>query len=967
MAHVATGSVVRQIGSLFEGGSVSGLSDRQLLDRFGARRDAAGEAAFAAIVARHGPMVLHVCRQLLGDYQHAEDTFQAVFLVLARRAPSIRDPDLLSHWLYGVTVRAARKAKVRMARQHKNERNHALRGASPESGVPADRSAIEREQAELLHDEIERLPRDFQLPIVLCYFEGLPLDEAARRLQWREGTLRSRLARARDKLRRGLTRRGIVLPAVALAAVLDTRVGSAAISSPLRDLTTRAALDFADKPAAVGTASALAKELLRSMLVHKLKLTALTLLFIGAIASGTASVALAPARQATKPEARHVAAQPDELNRKPGAGQMFVTGRVLDPHGKPVPNASVMVYARSAVLQMRDRMGQLYPKELGRAATDGSGRFRADVPRTSSSRHDQFGAVALAPGFGAGWVDALDPDADQPTADITLLPERVIHGRLFDVQGQPARGVKLSVTAIRRVLPDAPNRRQDNFRQDNFEGPAFWWAHPDDLPGWPGPAITGADGRFTLHGVGPGLRAFLSVVDPRFTNQLIEITTDATSTSPPLSFALQPARLITGRVTYADTGKPVPNAEVHVAGFDQFQPGVGARPIMIAADADGRFYANPGSGADGFVSAYAPNGQPYLPIARRIDWPKGALRLLADLALPRGSTVSGNVTEQGSGRPVSGAVVSFFHDRTTNDEVSIRQSRPVETAADGSFALSVAAKPGYLLVRAPTDDYVLKELDRGLLLNGQPSNQRVYVHAFHAWDPKVAGASRDVELALRPSITVNGRVVAPDGQPVPAAWVLSRTHLSLRSPLYRMWTGDQHGTARNGQFELHGLDPDSEVAVSFLEPKRKLGATVRFSAKSAVGAPIVVKLEPCATATARLVGPDGKPVGGFTPRGSISMVVTPGEFSTITAQKDGTLFADQDFLTVIDPINYQNDPASDAQGRIVFPALIPGATYRIIDRTTIRTPTGPQLRKEFTVKPGELLDLGNIAIEKPQR
>ena len=124
-------------------------------------------------------------------------------------------------------------------------------------------------------------------------------------------------------------------------------------------------------------------------------------------------------------------------------------------------------------------------------------------------------------------------------------------------------------------------------------------------------------------------------------------------------------------------------------------------------------------------------------------------------------------------------------------------------------------------------------------------------------------------------------------------------------------------------FELHGLDPDSEIPVSFLEPKRKLGATVRFSGKSAGGEPIVVKLEPCATATARLVGPDGKPLGGFTQPALISMVVTPGEFFAIKARKEGTLLADQDFLTDIDPINYQKDPASDAQGRIVFPALIP--------------------------------------------
>ena len=97
------------------------------------------------------------------------------------------------------------------------------------------------------------------------------------------------------------------------------------------------------------------------------------------------------------------------------------------------------------------------------------------------------------------------------------------------------------------------------------------------------------------------------------------------------------------------------------------------------------------------------------------------------------------------------------------------------------------------------------------------------------------------------------------------------------------------------------------------------------------------------------------------------MVVTPGEFSNIKARKDGTSLADEDSLTIIDAINYKKDPASDAQGRIVFPALIPGATYRIVDRTTIRTPSGPHLRKEFDVKPGETLDLGDILIEKPKQ
>src|SRR4029077_7045363 len=111
MAHATSQSVIRQIESLFDGGSVAGLSDRQLLERFNSRRDSAGEAAFAALVARHGPMVLCVSRQVLDDFHLAEEAFQATFLVLARRARSIRDPDRLGNWLYGVALRTARCAR----------------------------------------------------------------------------------------------------------------------------------------------------------------------------------------------------------------------------------------------------------------------------------------------------------------------------------------------------------------------------------------------------------------------------------------------------------------------------------------------------------------------------------------------------------------------------------------------------------------------------------------------------------------------------------------------------------------------------------------------------------------------------------------------------------------------------------------------------------------------------------------
>lgn len=182
MARPALGSVVQQVGALFEVGSAAGLSDRQLLERYNAGgRDSAGEAAFAAVVGRHGPMVLGICRQILGDVQHAEDVFQAVFIVLAQKARSIRDPDLLGNWLYGVANRMARReATGRTPAAGGGRYDGSFRHGHVRQHEPtADRPTIDREQAEALHSEIARLPRSFRLPVVLYYFEGLTLDEAA--------------------------------------------------------------------------------------------------------------------------------------------------------------------------------------------------------------------------------------------------------------------------------------------------------------------------------------------------------------------------------------------------------------------------------------------------------------------------------------------------------------------------------------------------------------------------------------------------------------------------------------------------------------------------------------------------------------------------------------------------------------------------------------------------------------------
>ena len=180
MSQTSTRSVAEQIELLFDGGSATGLSDRQLLERFTARRDSAAETAFATLVARHGPTVMSVCLQLVGDAHHAEDAFQAVFLVLACKAKMIRDPDLLGNWLYGVAIRTAQRARARLMRQYKREAGcvagHSRTGsitAIEPTALPLQQSILVDDELAALHDEIARLPWAFQLPVVLFYFEGL--------------------------------------------------------------------------------------------------------------------------------------------------------------------------------------------------------------------------------------------------------------------------------------------------------------------------------------------------------------------------------------------------------------------------------------------------------------------------------------------------------------------------------------------------------------------------------------------------------------------------------------------------------------------------------------------------------------------------------------------------------------------------------------------------------------------------
>jgi RNA polymerase sigma factor (sigma-70 family) len=911
-------------------------ADRQLLERFVGQHE---EAAFAALVKRHGPMVLGVCRHVLRDVHDAEDAFQAAFLVLAKKAGAITKPELLGNWLYGVAYRVAAEARGRRRRRQSRE----------VQGYPMDTVSARADTDDtgaVLHEEIQQLPDKYRLPLVLCCLQGQTRAEASRRLGVPAGTVASRLARARELLRARLARRGLVLPAGAFGLALSQATAPAAVPLSLLQATTLAAVGKAGAGVVSAKAAALAEGVLKGMFAAKVKLLTVVLLTAGVVGTGAGTVAYqryGPASVAgTLPQVAAAApkAQPKPAvqKAKPPADRIVadknaltIFGRVVDEQGQPLAQASVAVVARPT---HHGHPVPLKPLHLGSTRTDAQGRFQVESPRVTPFEYGAAFVLARALGKGMGWHPFSLSNARQ-NVTVQLLRERVIRGRLLDLQGQPARGVQLTVHAV--------------FSRDGhqYDGVGFE-SLPDDLSPWPGPTTTDDEGRFSLHGVGDGLNVKIHIQDDRYTTEDWELLSSATNKADEVTHTLAPPRWLVGQVTYSDTRKPVPHAPLFV---DAVEYGGQRHFVFAQADANGRFRVAPYLGDLYSVTAHAPEGEPYL--SRRMGlfpWPRGGGRSHeVNVSLPRGFSLRGKVVEEASGKPVAGALVGYWA-RQSQDSGDLR----ARTDAHGRFHLAVPASSGHLIVKGPSADYL------HLATSSQDFDPTVRPQRWYYPDGLVSiqltpdSKPAEMVVMLRRGVTVKGRVLMPDGKPAGDCVLFGRDYLPATLD-YRMDLLSIH----DGRFELLGCDREKTRRVYFYDAKNQLGAAVELSGKQA-NEDATVRLAPLGSVRVRYVDQQNKPLANHNlfhrPRSGLILVLSPNP----SAPAPEAAQADAMYWGNLDP-KLNLEPTTDAEGRFTIQTLIPGATYRILGFGKV----GAETKKEFTVEAGQTLDLGDVVL-KPE-
>jgi RNA polymerase sigma factor (sigma-70 family) len=954
-----------QIQRLFDEGTLTGLTDAQLLDRFLTRRD---EGAFAALVERHGPMVLAVCRGVLKHASDAEDAFQATFLVLFRKAGGLRSAGSLGGWLYRVAYRIALRANAVASRRRLRFSEEGMMAVESAASGGAE---VDRELLPIIHAEIDRLPERYRAPIALCYLEGLSYEQAAHQLGWPLGTVGSRIARARELLRSRLTRRGVTATTAALSALLAREATAAPAgwveAATRAAMTLGAAANGAKAAGAVSAAVALSDQVLRRMLMIRL-IQMTSALAVVATAGFLAWASLGPGGEAMRVSAPAAAAQAqtrraDDVSEAE-AGNGPIRGRVLSPDGKPVRDAEIFVG--------QSPTGWLIEPV---ARTGADGRFEVDRARLPREKrigvpaHDwkRVEVAAVAPGYGPARTLETTPDG----ADLVLrliTDDVPIRGRILDTQGRPIAGVGVHLGGS--YEPPAGDvdalLRSGTIRQDQLSGDVHtsgWWIKEGDR--WSPKTIrTGPDGRFQIEGLGRDRLALIEIDGPGIARARVwAMTRPAPPSSGPrpvpydpfaypridplrgaiFDYVVVPSRPIEGLVRARATGRPLAGVEVW-----------GAVPESDAHSSattgpDGRFRINGLPKSPSYeIRATAGAGQPYLPTSTKVSDTDGLKPIPVTLDPPRGVVIQGRLIDKATGKSVAGHDVIYFKLPSNANEGEGSQSFPF--GPDG-FRMTVPPGPALFKAQAegtglPYTRARLPEAVRRMGIAADDEKGEAAIHFLISGSHvcRMVDVPADVEtfsldLELTRGATRAGRLVDPDGQPV------------VGTTVYGLTSDSEVKTLEGATFEVVGMEPGEPRTVSFMHKDRRLAGAVVFEPG---GGPIEVRLAPCGSAVGRLVDTDGRPLAGAL------IGISVQDRRGVPIPLNSGLWPSGEFVN------------ADEQGRFRVDWMIPELIAQLSARPRSRPdvfliPEGTKRAafEHLEVKPGRTVDLGEIHMKRP--
>ncbi len=927
-------------------------TDRELLEDFAARQD---ETAFAELVARHGPLVLRVCRRVLHHEQDAEDVFQATFLVLARSVGSIRKQQSLSSWLYGVAYRTSMNAKRSATRR----RHHEAR--SQESKPAAAPSPNWDDVQTILDEEIHRLPATFRAAFVLGVLEGKTLAEMAAELHCKEGTVSSRLTRARQRLQQQLLRRGIRLPAL-LAALSIAESTKATVPAGLAEVTVRIGLLGTAGGSAVGEVpplvAALAAGVARTLFLQKARFTTVVLFSLG-LAAASAGVFLHQALAAweqpvASPQAESSARVPPPgvPAPKPAAAEsqdsIAYGGRVLGPGGQPVMGAQLYLTGASGGYGE----GRSTPAPV--VATSGpEGRFEFQVPKTQLGQ-DWACVAATAANHGAGWV-VVPADGRRDGLTIHLVQDDVpITGQILNLEGKPVVGATLRVLQINAArgedlgpwLEAVRGKKGLSLDLEQKYVPRYTLALSPQ-------AVTDTAGRFRLTGIGCNRLVRARLEGPGIASEKLYLLTRPgkaitvpyhegnPESNDPRSVIVYyaanfqhvavPTRPVIGVVRDRDTGKPLAGVKIRsdsrASTSNQYRRL--DTEVWTSTDAKGRYRLVGLAKGTGYMMVVVPAGdQPYVATRKPVPDSPGLDPVTVDVELKRGVWIEGKLTDKATGQPLQGAVEYFSMYTNPNlrdyPGLDFANYNIVSSKADGTYRVAGLPGPGllgvlyhrvpYLRANEREDEFGTRERSfnttpYAILF---PSNY----NALARIDPPGGAEVVKCDITIDPGWSSRVLVQGPDNNPLAGVRCFGLTG----------WSWESQG-GKTGEFTLW-FNPYHPHDVLLQHPEKRLVGVVRPPKEN--GGTVTVRMELGAVITGRLVDADGKP------RTDVELGVTfhPWKKS-----------ADHPYSP--------NRIQTDREGRFRVEAVLPGCSYRLKDEQG-------EVIIESELRSGQTKDLGDV-------